>query len=271
VGDALTSKITFVGGGQMAEAIIGGLLAANVCRPESLWATDPVSARCDRLKSQFGVRVGSENRQAVGWADVVILAVKPQVLAQVLGDIGGDLHRVLLISIAAGVTIQSIMSQAPGAQRVIRAMPNMPVLVREGITALSWGGALSDEDKGIARTVFQAVGRVIPIEERLMDAVTGLSGSGPAYVFQAIEALADGGVKMGLPRQTAEVLAAQTVLGAAKMVLESGDHPATLKDRVASPGGTTIAGLHRLEEGRFRATLMGAVEAATKRSQELAR
>jgi len=271
VGNPLANKMTFVGGGQMAEAIIGGLLAANVCRPESLWATDPVPARCDRLKSQFGVRVGSENTQAVAWADVVILAVKPQVLPQVLEEIGGELPHALLISIAAGVTIQSIMTQARGAQRVIRAMPNMPVLVREGITALSWGGALSDEDKVIARTVFQAVGRVIPIEERLMDAVTGLSGSGPAYVFQAIEALADGGVKMGLPRQTAELLAAQTVLGAAKMVLESGDHPAKLKDRVASPGGTTIAGLHRLEEGRFRATLMGAVEAATKRSQELAR
>jgi len=188
-----------------------------------------------------------------------------------LKEVGADLNRVLLISIAAGVTIQAIMNQAPGARRVIRAMPNMPALVREGMTALAWSGALAEEDKAIARAVFQAVGRVIPIEERLMDAVTGLSGSGPAYVFQAIEALADGGVKMGLPRQTAEILAAQTVLGAAKMVLESGDHPAKLKDRVASPGGTTIAGLHRLEEGRFRATLMAAVEAATKRSQELAR
>jgi pyrroline-5-carboxylate reductase len=201
----------------------------------------------------------------------VILAVKPQVLAQVLGEIGTELHRVLVISIAAGMTIQSIMQQSGGAQRIIRAMPNMPALVREGITALAWMGSILEEDKEIARAVFQAVGRVVPIEERLMDAVTGLSGSGPAYVFQAIEALADGGVKMGLPRQTAEVLAAQTVLGAAKMVLESGEHPAKLKDRVASPGGTTIAGLHRLEEGRFRATLMGAVEAATKRSQELAR
>ena len=255
----------------MAEAIIGGLLAGNVCLPEMLWATDPVPGRCDRLKSQFAVRVGSDNCQAVAWADIVILAVKPQVLAPVLEEIGGDLDRVLVISIAAGVTIQAIMNHAPGARRVIRAMPNMPALVREGMTALAWTGALAEEDKEIARTVFQAVGRVIPIEERLMDAVTGLSGSGPAYVFQAIEALADGGVKMGLPRQTAEVLAAQTVLGAAKMVLESGDHPAKLKDRVASPGGTTIAGLHRLEEGRFRATLMGAVEAATKRSQELAR
>jgi pyrroline-5-carboxylate reductase len=255
----------------MAEAIIGGLLAANVCGPESLWATDPVPARCDRLKSQFAVRIGSDNRQAVAWADVVILAVKPQVLPQVLVEIGGDLSHALVISIAAGVTIQAITTQAPAVQRVIRAMPNMPALVREGITALAWVGGLTEDDKQIGRAVFQAVGRVIPIEERLMDAVTGLSGSGPAYVFQAIEALADGGVKMGLPRQTAEVLAAQTVLGAAKMVLESGEHPAKLKDRVASPGGTTIAGLHRLEEGRFRATLMGAVEAATKRSQELAR
>jgi pyrroline-5-carboxylate reductase len=271
MGDAFTTKIAFVGGGQMAEAIIGGLLAGHVCRPELLWATDPVPARCDRLKSQFAVRVGSDNRQAVAWADVVLLAVKPQVLPQVLGEVGGDLLHVLVISIAAGVTIRSITNQAMGAQRIIRAMPNMPALVREGITALAWTDTITEGDKEIARAIFQAVGRVLPIEERLMDAVTGLSGSGPAYVFQAIEALADGGVKMGLPRQTAEVLAAQTVLGAAKMVLESGEHPAKLKDRVASPGGTTIAGLHRLEEGRFRATLMGAVEAATKRSQELAR
>jgi pyrroline-5-carboxylate reductase len=267
----VTKKLAFVGGGQMAEAIIGGLLAGNVCRSEGVWATDPVPARCDRLKSQFAVRTGPDNSQAVAWADVVILAVKPQVLGQVLEEIRQHLSRALVISIAAGVTIQAIMNQAPGATRVIRAMPNMPVLVREGMTALAWSGGLAEEDTEMARTVFQAVGRVIPVEERLMDAVTGLSGSGPAYVFQAIEALADGGVKMGLPRQTAEILAAQTVLGAAKMVLELGDHPAKLKDRVASPGGTTIAGLHRLEEGRFRATLMGAVEAATKRSQELAR
>lgn len=267
---ALTNKLAFIGGGQMAEAIIGGLLSGNVCRSESLWATDPVAARCDRLKSRFAVRVGSDNRQAVAWADVVILAIKPQILPEVLKEVGAGLDRVLLISIAAGVTIQAIMNQTP-AKRVIRAMPNMPALVREGMTALAWSGALAEEDKAIARAVFQAVGRVIPIEERLMDAVTGLSGSGPAYVFQTIEALADGGVKMGLPRQIAEILAAQTVLGAAKMVLELGDHPAKLKDRVASPGGTTIAGLHRLEEGRFRATLMAAVEAATKRSEELAR
>jgi pyrroline-5-carboxylate reductase len=255
----------------MAEAIIRGLVTGQVCRPDALCATDPVPARCDRLKSQFGVRVGSDNRKAVAWAEVVILAVKPQSFPEVLKEIGADLSHKMVISIAAGVTIRAINEQAPVAKRVVRAMPNTPAVVREGMTALAFSGECSAKDQQVARTIFEAVGRVIPVEERLMDAVTGLSGSGPAYVFQAIEALADGGVKMGLPRQTAELLAAQTMLGAAKMVLELGEHPAKLKDRVASPGGTTIAGLHQLEQGGFRATLMGAVEAATKRSQELGR
>jgi len=267
----MTQIMAFVGGGQMAEAIIGGLLGGQVCRPDALYASDPLLARCDRLKSQFGIHVSSDNREVVARAEVVILAVKPQSVPDVLKEIGTDLGRKMVISIAAGVTIRVIAEQAPGAKRIVRAMPNTPALIREGITALAFSSGMSEEDKLLARTVFEAVGRVIPVEERLMDAVTGLSGSGPAYVFQAIEALADGGVKMGLPRQTAELLAAQTVLGAARMVLESGEHPAKLKDRVASPGGTTIAGLHQLERGGFRATLMGAVEAATKRSQELGR
>jgi pyrroline-5-carboxylate reductase len=267
----MTQTLAFIGGGQMAEAIIRGLVTGQVCRPDALYATDPVPARCDRLKSQFGVRVGSDNRKAVAWAEVVILAVKPQSFPEVLKEIGTDLSHKMVISIAAGVTIRAINEQAPVAKRVVRAMPNTPAVVREGMTALAFSGECSAKDQQMARTIFEAVGRVIPVEERLMDAVTGLSGSGPAYVFQAIEALADGGVKMGLPRQTAELLAAQTMLGAAKMVLELGEHPAKLKDRVASPGGTTIAGLHQLEQGGFRATLMGAVEAATKRSQELGR
>lgn len=267
----LGKRIAFVGGGQMAEAMIGGLLEGGLCQPDSLWATDPVGARCDRLKSQFGIRVGHDNRQAVLWSEIVILAVKPQTLPQVLQDVGADLRHALVISIAAGTSIRAIGEQAGDLRRIVRAMPNTPALVREGITALAFGLDISDDDRQAAHRIFEAVGRIVSIEERLMDAVTGLSGSGPAYVFQAIEALADGGVKMGLPRQTAELLAAQTVLGAAKLVLQSGEHPAKLKDRVASPGGTTIAGLHRLEQGGFRATLMGAVEAATKRSQELGR
>ena len=265
----ITNKIAFIGGGQMAEAMIGGLLSGQVCPAESIWATDPIAERRDHLKRQFGIRVGSANREAVAWADVVVLAVKPQTLQVVLSDLGQAMAHALVISIVAGVTIQVIAEQMAGAMRVVRAMPNTPALVREGMTALALGSGVSVDDSRMARTVFEAVGRVVLVEERLMDAVTGLSGSGPAYVFLAIESLADGGVKMGLPRQVAELLAAQTVLGAARLVLESGMHPAQLKDRVASPGGTTIAGLHQLEQGRFRATLMSAVEAATIRSKEL--
>lgn len=266
---AITSKIAFIGGGQMAEAMIGGLLAGRVCPAESIWATDPVAERRDHLKSQFGIRIGSVNREAITWADVVVLAVKPQTLPAVLSELGPTLGQTLVISIVAGVTIGTIAEETGGAMRVVRAMPNTPAVVREGMTALAMGSAVSEDDSRLARTVFEAVGRVVLVEERLMDAVTGLSGSGPAYVFLAIEALADGGVKMGLPRQTAELLAAQTVFGAARLVLESGMHPAQLKDRVASPGGTTIAGLYQLEQGGLRATLMAAVEAATIRSKEL--
>lgn len=269
--EGLGKKMAFLGGGQMAEAMIGGLLEGGVCQPDSLWATDPVVARCDRLKSEFGIRVGLDNRPAVLWAEIVVLAVKPQSMSQVLEEVGADLRPALVISVAAGVTIRSIGEKAEGAKRIVRAMPNTPALVREGMTALAFSHDTSEDDRNTARVIFESVGRVVSVEERLMDAVTGLSGSGPAYVFQAIEALADGGVKMGLPRQTAELLAAQTVLGAAKLVLASGEHPAKLKDRVASPGGTTIAGLYQLEQGGFRATLMGAVEAATRRSQELGR
>jgi pyrroline-5-carboxylate reductase len=267
----ITNKITFIGGGQMAEAMISGLLLGQVCSAESIWATDPVAERRDRLKGQFGIRVGSANREAAAWADVIVLAVKPQNLPAVLSELGPTLAHALVISIVAGVTIRTIAEQAGGATRVVRAMPNTPALVREGMTALVMGAGVSDDDAGLVRTIFETVGRVVAVEERLMDAVTGLSGSGPAYVFQAIEALADGGVMMGLPRQTAELLAAQTVFGSARLVLESGVHPAQLKDRVASPGGTTIAGLHQLEQRGFRAALMAAVEAATTRSKELGR
>ena len=265
----ITSKITFIGGGQMAEAMIGGLLSGHVCPPEAIWATDPIAERRDRLKSQFGIGVGCANREAVSRADVVVLAVKPQTLPAVLAELGPALAHALVISIVAGGTIRTIVEQTGGATRVVRAMPNTPALVREGMTALAMGAGVSENDLLLVRTIFGAVGLVVAVEERLMNAVTGLSGSGPAYVFQAIEALADGGVLMGLPRQTADLLAAQTVLGAARLVLESGTHPAQLKDRVASPGGTTIAGLQQLEQGGFRAALMAAVEAATTRSKEL--
>jgi len=267
----IVEKIAFIGGGQMAEALIAGLVATHCCEPGQIWATDPVAARCDTLKRLYGIRVGGTNREAAAWAGIVVLAVKPQILDRVMRDIAGELKRALTISVAAGIPIQAITTVGGPGTRVVRAMPNTPAMVREGMTALAIGPEVSESDAGTACAMFESVGKVVTIEERLMDAVTGLSGSGPAYVFLAIEAMADGGVKVGLPRTTAEVLAAQTVLGAAKMVIETGEHPARLKDKVASPGGTTIAGLHRLEVGGIRATLINAVEAATKRSQELGR
>jgi pyrroline-5-carboxylate reductase len=200
-----------------------------------------------------------------------VLAVKPQVLDGVLKEVGAELAKALVVSIVAGVPISRITDACGQGGRVIRAMPNTPALVQQGMTALAIGDGVQEKDVASVRSIFESVGKVVPVEERLMDAVTGLSGSGPAYVFLTIEALADGGVKMGVPRAIAEVLAAQTVLGAAQMVLETGQHPARLKDQVASPGGTTIAGLHRLEQGGLRATLIDAVEAATRRSQELGR
>jgi pyrroline-5-carboxylate reductase len=267
----LTHKIAFIGGGQMAEALIGGLLAARLCRPDRLWATDPVPARLEHLKQRYGIQVGGQNREAALWAAVVVLAVKPQVLDSVLKEIGPDLKDRLVVSVIAGAPIARIAAGCGGTTRIIRTMPNQPSAVREGMTAVAAGPGVAEDDVACVRRMFESIGKVVQVEERLMDAVTGLSGSGPAYVFLALEALSDGGVKMGLSRETATLLAAQTVLGAARMVLETGQHPARLKDQVTSPGGTTIAGLHQLEQGGLRAALINAVEAATKRSQELGR
>ncbi len=268
---ARRTTIAMIGSGQMGEALIGGWLAAKTAPPDTLFATDASAERRDLMKRRFGVRVGADNREAASWADVVVLAVKPQILDGVMKDLSPALAGKLVLSIAAGVTIAQIATLAPKNARVVRAMPNTPVLVRDGVSALSFGAGVTDKDQQLARRLFEAVGRTVVVEEKLMDAVTGLSGSGPAYVFLAIEALADGGVKMGLPRAVSDLLAAQTVLGAARMVLETGEHPAKLKNNVASPGGTTIAGLHRLEQGGLRAALMAAVEAASKRSEELGR
>ena len=255
----------------MAEALVGGLLGARLCVPDSIWASDPMADRLDRLKKIYGIRVGANNREAVRWADVVVLAVKPQMLDAVLHDIRAEVAERLIVSVVAGVPIARVTGVCGSKAAVIRTMPNTPAMVREGMTAMAIGAEVGEADMAYARRMFECIGKVVPVEERQMDAVTGLSGSGPAYVFLIIEALTDGGVNMGLSREAAGVLAAQTVLGAARMVLETGQHPARLKDQVTSPGGTTIAGLHQLEQGGLRATLMNAVEAATRRSQELGR
>jgi len=267
--DLKDSRLAFIGGGQMAEALLAGLCARQAIEPTRVTVTDPLEARREVMKRRFGVVVGEDNASAAADADTIVIAVKPQTLGTVLPPLKGAAASKLVISIVAGATIGRIARDLPGAH-VVRVMPNTPALIGEGMSAFSAGPGVIDAEIARVRTLLEAVGRVVTVEEPLLDAVTGLSGSGPAYVFAAIEALADGGVKMGLPRSVAEVLAAETVAGAARMVLETGEHPARLKDRVASPGGTTIAGLHALEQGGFRAALMAAVEAATHRAHELA-
>ena len=254
----------------MAEALVAGIVTAKLSEPACLFATDISPTRLEVLKDQYHIQVGMTNVDAVLWADVVILCIKPQVLNEVLIEIQSSLsEKQLVISVAAGVSITSIQAKIGQAIPLVRAMPNTPAVIREGVTAVAACSGLSIEHLHIAQSIFESVGQVVVVNESLMDAVTGLSGSGPAYVYLAIEALIDGGVRVGLPRNVAHILAVQTVLGAAKMVKETGEHPAVLKDRVTSPGGTTIAGLQQLEIGGLRATLIDAVEAATHRSSEL--
>ncbi len=262
--------MAFIGGGNMAEALLAGLLRQGLSAREQLIVSDPHPARRNLLAERFGVTVTADNRTAAQGADIIVLCVEPQVLDAVLEELAPALQsHPLVMSVAAGYPISRMRDHLKSVTRLVRAMPNTPTMIGEGVTALSLVQGLSPEDSDRARCLFESVGKVVLVEERLMDAVTGLSGSGPAYVFAMIEALADGGVLVGLPRSTAQVLAAQTLAGAARMIIDQGEHPGLLKDRVASPGGTTIAGLYQLEQGRLRATLISAVEAATERSAEL--
>lgn len=263
-------RLAFIGGGNMAEALVRGILAAQRIPPDDVLVTDVRDERLAYLKTTYGVGVSLDNAEAARHAETVILAVKPQVMSRALDDLRKVVaDRQLVISIAAGISTATLAEAFLRPVRVIRVMPNTPALVLEGVSALARGTHATPQDLETARGLFEAVGRVVVVDEALMDGVTGLSGSGPAYAFLIIEALADAGVKVGLPRDTAVALAAQTMRGAARMVLETGKHPAELKDMVTSPGGTTIAGLHALEQGAVRAALINAVEAATRRSREL--
>lgn len=265
-------RVGFLGGGAMAEALVGGLVAAGV-GPERICAADPDPARRKHLEERLGIATHADNQAAVADRDVVVLAVKPGMVETALASAGtlpgGD--GPLWISIAAGVPLARLAAALPGDARIVRAMPNTPALVQTGATALCANACASADDLALATALFEGVGLCwIAPDESLLDAVTGLSGSGPAYVFVFLEALADAGVRVGLPRDAASRLAVQTVLGAARLASESGRHPAQLKDQVTSPGGTTIAGLERLEAGGLRAAVYEAVAAATRRSRELA-
>ena len=265
-----TRKLGFLGAGNMGGALIKGLLHAGVVLPANIVASDVKAERLEQLHKAHGIRVTQDNHAIAREVDVLVLAVKPQVIDKLLGEIASDVRaETLVVSLAAGVPIESIEARLAKGARVVRSMPNMPAIALAGATAISAGTSATEEDLAIARALFEAVGRVVVLDEVLLDAVTGLSGSGPAYVMLIIEALADGGVKVGLHRDTALLLAAQTVFGSAKLLLDTGEHPGRLKDMVTSPGGTAIAGLHTLESGALRKTLIDAVECATKRAAEL--
>jgi pyrroline-5-carboxylate reductase len=267
---AAKTTIGFLGAGKMAAALGRGFVRAGLADPEGIIASDPVAPAREAFAREVGGRNTASNAEVVAAAQVLILAVKPDQVAAVLAEIQPKFTtRHLLISIAAGVPI-SRLEAALGAQaRVVRVMPNTPALLGASATGFALGHAATAEDAALTQKLFSAVGIAFQLKESLLDAVTGLSGSGPAYAYLFIEGLSDGGVAAGLPRDVATRLAAQTVLGSARMVLETGLHPGALKDMVTSPGGTTIEGLHELEKGKLRGTVISAVRAAAEKSRKL--
>lgn len=265
----LETTLSLIGGGRMGRALVQGMLGANVVRPTQVIVADPSeSCRAWWQDHVPGVTVTADNEQAVAAGQFVWLAVKPDQVGQVARAHAGLLAERLVVSVAAGISLRQL-TDAAGTQRAVRVMPNTPCLVGAGASAFCRAAGASDADAAAVQTMLAAVGDAVEVPETMMDAVTGLSGSGPAYVFLIIEALADGAVAAGLPRATAMRLATQTVLGAAKMVAVTGEHPGALKDAVASPAGTTIAGLAVLEENGVRGALIAAVGTAARRSREL--
>ncbi len=264
-------KITIIGTGNMGEALVSGMIGSGSSNPKNIICTDIIQDKLDEIKSKYKVRTTTNNLKAVAEADIVIYAVKPQIMAATLTETATKLDMSkLVISIAAGVPLAAMESCIRKDLRLIRVMPNIAASVKEAASAIAAGAHATQEDVSLAMEIFNSIGKCIFLKENyLMDAITGLSGSGPAYIFLIVDALADAGVKMGLARKDSLFLAAQTVLGAAKLLIETQEHPGQLKDRVTSPGGTAIAGLATLESGGLRTTLINAVEAATLRSKEL--
>jgi len=263
--------IGFIGSGNMGEALISGLVLSEATIPENIICSDIREEPLRDMQEKYGITTTTDNVEVVSKSEIIIYATKPQILATVLKETADALDMSkLLISIAAGVPLAAIASGLGKELRLIRVMPNICAFVKESATAIAAGEFVKNGDIELAKAIFDSVGMSVFIQENiLMDAFTGLSGSGPAYVFLIIDAMADAGVKMGLSRRDSLLLSAQTVMGSAKLLLESNEHPGQLKDRVTSPGGTSIAGIHTLEKGGLRTTIMDAVEAATNRSSEL--
>ena len=266
------SKLGFIGCGKMASALVEGVVKARAFLPEEIFVSDPDANAMKNLAEKTGVQTRANNLEIAVAADALVLCVKPNDVPAALREMRGELKNRLVISIAAGVTLGALARYADENARLVkfvRVMPNTPALIHKGAAAYALGENATQDDAALTEKIFSAVGKISRVEEKLLDAVTGLSGSGPAFVYTIIEALADGGVLMGLPRPLALELAAQTVAGAAEMVLQTGAHPAQLRDMVTSPGGTTIAGIETMEKGGVRAALLAAVRAATERSREL--
>jgi len=263
-------RVGFIGAGQMATALGKGFVKAGLVAAHSICASDPQEAARTRFAQATGAATFAENSAVLQHADIVFLAVKPQQMAAITANLASEIREdQLVVSVAAGVRIAAIEAILGEQVRLVRVMPNAPCLVGKGAFGFSLGKAAKSSDGTLVGQLLSGVGLAYEVEEDLLDAVTGLSGSGPAFVYTVIEAMSDGGVRMGLPRKIATALAAQTVLGAAQVVLDSGEHIGALRDHVTSPGGTTMAGIQALEEYGLRAALMAAVEAATERSIEL--
>ncbi len=268
-----SKKIAFIGAGNMGSALFGGLLRAELTKPENIIVTDVLQARLKEAEEKWGIHTTMNNHVAVQFADVVVLCVKPQALKDVLAGIRDDLREEqLIVSIVAGINTKMIGKFIGKRNPIARVMTNIPALVDSAASGICLGEYAQDEEhKAIAIRIMEAVGETVVVPENLIDVITGLSGSGPAYIYMVIEGLTDGGVMMGLPRDIATQLSIQTVLGAAKLVRETGIHPAVLKDQVTTPGGTTIQAVKELEESGLRPMLIRAVETATKRSRELSK
>ncbi|MCP3942953.1 MAG: pyrroline-5-carboxylate reductase [Desulfobacteraceae bacterium] len=264
-------KIGFIGSGNMGEALISGLVLSKATNPKNIICSDISLSLLKEIHTKYGVLTTTNNLEVIEKSDIIVYATKPQIIGSVLKETAPALNKSkLIISIAAGVPLAAIAAGLGKELRLIRSMPNICAFVKESATAIAAGKFVQEGDVELARAIFDSVGKTVFIQENmLMDAFTGLSGSGPAYIFIIVDALADAGVKMGLSRKDSLFLSTQTVLGAARMLEKSKEHPGQLKDRVASPGGTAIAGIHTLEQGGLRTTLMNAVESATKRSKEL--
>lgn len=262
-------KLGFIGCGKMAGALVEGVLKAGAFSKGDITVGDKYAAAVKAIVDKHGVQPARDNAEVVAKSDVLLLCVKPADAPDALKAVREQPEGKLIISILAGVTLASLQKAAGDKARIVRVMPNTPALIHKGAAAYSPGHSATAEDAKVTEKIFSSVGSAYLVKEELLDVVTGLSGSGPAYIYVVVEALADAGVLMGLPRDLALKLAAQTVTGAADMVLQTGLHPAQLKDQVTSPGGTTIAGLEALEAAGIRSAFLSAVRAATERSREL--